>query len=163
MRTCFRRLEVAVNRRLFLIAILGALAGCGDSTPPTALAALAAPETTESLPLTLSVRAPVLRERLPSLTVTGLEGSVRVKVARPDIACTLASAGVARSPGVLTVVARVSGNPLALCASGFVVEYSGAIGNVAPGRYQVLIYEALGDGQPRLLGMRTVIVVASND
>ena len=139
---------------MLLVAALGAQLACSRDTVVSST--LFAPEGTEPLPLTVRVRPPVFRERLPAIEVSGLAGSIRVEVARPDIGCTLAQATVGREPGVLTVVARVGGDPLALCSGGNVVEYAGVIGGVAPGRYTVHIFEAVGDGAPRRLGTRTV-------
>lgn len=142
---------------MLLVAALGAQLACsGDGVVSSTVFAA---EGTEPLPLTVRVRSPVFRERLPAIEVSGLAGSIRVEVARPDFACTLAQASVGRGPGVLTVVARVGADPLALCAGGGVVEYSGVIDGLAPG-YTVRVYEAVGDGTPRHLGTRTVTVLA---
>ena len=136
---------------VLLLVGMGVQAACTDSLVPGA---------TEPLALTVQTRPPVAGERLPVLEVTGHAGTVRVQVARPDLACTLAEASVGRVAGTLTVVARVSGDPAALCAGGFVVEYAGLIEDLASGQYRVRIYEAVGSGRPRLLGTRTVTVLA---
>ena len=145
---------------ILLFAAMGVQLACsGNATSPSALLHVA--EGTEPLALTLRVRPPVFLERLPALKVSGLAEGIRVEVARPDFACTLASATVGREPGVLTVVARVGGHPLALCAErGYVVEYAGVINGLVPRRYTVHIYEAVANGAPRRLGTRTVTVVA---
>ena len=142
---------------LLLFAVLGLQLACSHSTTPFETFV---PATSEPLALTLRVRSRVAGERLPAVKVSGLVGSVRVEVARLDLACTLAQGSVGREPGVLTFVARVGGDPSALCASGFVVEYAGVIGSVAPGRYTVHVFEAVGDGLPQRLGTRTVTVPA---
>ena len=139
---------------MFLLVGLGAQLACSDDA--LGPGGLFAPEATEPLALTLRTRPPVFMERLPALEVSGVVGGIRVQVARPDIGCTIAEASVGRAPGVLTVVARVGGDPLALCAGGFVVEYAGVIDDITPGRYTVHVYEAVGDGTPRRLGTRTV-------
>jgi len=143
---------------MFLVAALGAQLACSSKVvdPVDALV----PDATEPLPLTLLVRRPIFRERLPALEVSGITGSIRVEVARPAIGCTLAEALVRRQPGVLTVVARVAGDPAALCLEeGQVVEYAGVVARVAPGRYTVHVYEAVADGSPVRLGSRTVAVL----
>ena len=140
---------------MFLLVGLGAQLACSDD-PFDPGGPFAPAEATEPLPLTLRTRLPTFKQHLPALEVSGVVGGIRVQVARPDIACTIAEASVGRAPGVLTVVARVWGDPLALCAGGFVVEYAGVINGLAPGRYTVHVYEAMGGGTPRRLGTRTV-------
>jgi hypothetical protein len=139
-----------VSWMLLLAGLATQLACSGEAVGPIQ------PEATEPLALTLRVRKPVFRERLPALAVSGVAGGVRVQVARWDFACTDARAAVDRQPGLLTVVVHVGGNPFALCQSGYVVEYSGVIGGLAPGRYTVRVYEAVGDGTPRRIGSKTV-------
>jgi len=140
---------------MLLLVGLGAQLACSDDAFDPG-GPFAPAEATEPLALTLRTRPPVFMERLPALEVSGVVGGIRVQVARPDIACTIAEASVGRAPGVLTVVARVSGDPLAFCSGGLVVEYAGVINGLAPGRYTVHVYEAVGDGTPRRLGTRTV-------
>ena len=142
---------------MFLVAALGAQLACSSKAvgPVDALV----PDATEPLPLTLVVRWPIFRERLPALEVSPLAGSIRVEVARPAIGCTLGRAFVGRQPGVLTFVARVGANPAAVCLEGQVVEYAGVIAGVAPGRYTVHVYEAVASGSPVRLGTRTVAVL----
>lgn len=139
-----------------LLAALVAQLACADGgiDPGPELV----PEATEPLELTLRTRRPVFGERFPQVEMTSVPRGIRVRVVRPDLNCTLAQAWVGREPGVLNVVARVGGNPLALCAGGFVVEYSGVV-EAEAGSYTVRVYEALGDGTPRRLRTRNVLAL----
>lgn len=149
-------MEIQCVRSMFLLAALVAQLACAsDGVGPGPLLVA---DPTEPLALTTRVRKPVYRERVPDLEVSSLAGSIRVEVARPDLACTIARGWVGREPGVLTVLARVGGDPSALCASGYVVEYAGIVDGLARGRYTVHVHEAVGGGAPRWLGTKTVTV-----
>jgi hypothetical protein len=143
--------------RALLIAALSAQFGC--SSKAVAPADGVVPEATEPLPLTFVVRSRMPAEHLPRIEVSGLFQSVRVEIARPSIGCTIGTALVGRKPGVLTFVARVGGDPAALCEGGTVVEYEGVIHGVERGTYTVHVYEAVGDGPPVRLGTRSVAVL----
>ena len=145
-----------VRLALVVLIALGAQTACGDDDPiapepfPVELAF------NEDLPLDLEVRRRNRIELLPMLGVTAVPAGIEVRVQRPDLACTLATAEVERRPGLIIVSARVGGDPLAFCEKGWVVQYAGTVPNVSPGSYEVRVYEALGSGEPRFIGSRTV-------
>jgi hypothetical protein len=141
------RLPLARRNALAVLLLVLGLGACTDSLGPGV---------TEPLALNVRVRPLLPGERLPMFEVNDYAGAVRVQVARPDLACTLAEASVSRVATTLTVVARVRTNPVALCARGWVVEYSGVIENLVSGRYHVRIYEAEGSGRPVLIGTKTI-------
>ena len=146
---------------LFVLATVGAQLSCSrDATtgPSGLIGSQLVANANEPLQLTLNVRTPIPRERLPRVRVTAMTGSVRVQVDREDFACTLANGFVGRGPGVLTFVARVGGDPRANCSGGWVVEYAGVMKDVAPGRYTVHVYEGGFEGVPRWLTTATVTV-----
>jgi hypothetical protein len=140
---------MALRTALAALLLVGGLAACTDSLGPGVI---------EPLALNVRVRPSLAGERLPMFEVDAYAGAVRVQVARPDLACTVAEASVSRVAMTLTVVARVRVNPVALCARGWVVEYSGVIENLVSGRYHIRIYEALGSDRPRWIGAKTVTV-----
>jgi hypothetical protein len=86
---------------------------------------------------------------------------VAVSVTRQAMCATIVSAGVSRRGDELSVVARVAPNPAALCISDlqtFVVDYGGIINSVRAGTYRVRVFEAVADGEPKLIGSGTVNV-----
>jgi hypothetical protein len=115
-------------------------------------------EGSEPLPLSVRHRALAAAERLPQVRIDGVARAVQISVERAAFCNTQARATIARSPGQLTSVSHVGGDPAALCAPVFnlVVEYVGVVSGLAPGRYRVQVYEAVGDGKPVLLSTTTV-------
>jgi hypothetical protein len=115
-----------------------------------------------SEPLTLSVRhrAPVAGERLPKVRVEPAAGALHIRVERAALCDTQARATIARSRTALRVVARVSANPAANCTPNInrVVEYTGVISGLAPGRYRVWLFEGVGIRRPELIAAPTVAV-----
>ena len=99
-------------------------------------------------------------ELLPVVRVSGAPAAFAVQVTRPAFCATLAEGAVSRAAGEIAVVTRVSGNPAALCTGDpFVVEYGGLVTGLVPGRYRVLVYEAVADGPARFLSTTIVTVL----
>jgi hypothetical protein len=122
---------------------------------------LTAPSTSEILPVSVQTRSPNTGEIVPTVRVSGGMEFVAVSVTRQAMCATIVSAGVSRAGDQLAVVARVAPNPAALCASGlstFVVDYGGIINSVNSGTYRVRVFEAVADGEPKLIGSGTVSV-----
>ena len=119
-----------------------------------------APAASEPLVLSVWTRAPERGERLPVVRVAGAPATLAVQVTRRAFCATLAEGAVARAPGELAVVARVGGDPGALCSGDpAVVEYGGLVTGLAAGQYRVRVYEAVGDGPARLLSTTAVTVL----
>jgi len=139
--------------RLLVAVGLLSQASCSDS--------LTAPRTSEILPVSVQTRSPVAGEIVPTVRISGGMGYVSVSVTTTGTCATMVSAGVSRGFDKLAVVAHVGPNPAALCAAviqPLVADYHGTITAVAPGTYQVRVFEAFADGEPKLIGSATVSV-----
>lgn len=139
------------NLSMWVLMSVG-LISC-DTTDPIA------PPTSEQMAVSVQHRTSAPGEQVPTVRITGAQGTVTVAVTRRGMCATLVDAGISRAPGELAVVARVSSNPAALCALlnvETVVDYSGTISSVPGGLYRVRVFEAEGGGSPRLIGSATV-------
>jgi hypothetical protein len=143
----------SLSLRLLLVGGLLSQTSCNEP--------LTAPATSEILPVSVQTRSPNTGEIVPTVRVSGGMEFVAVSVTRQAMCATIVSAGVSRRGDELSVVARVSPNPAAQCASDvppLVVEYGGIINSVNPGTYRVRVFEAIADGEPKLIGSGTVSV-----
>ena len=138
----------------FLALALGAQAACSGALAPAA---------DEPLPVTHLARPPVAGERLPAVEVEALENAITVTVSQSALPCGLVAAHVGRTQRRIVIAARLHGDPLSLCAGDMVDEYSGVVGNLPRGWYQVRVYQAIGDGDYQLIGRESVYVGPSAD
>ena len=146
-------MEYSSSLRLLLVGGLLSQTSCGE--------ALTAPATSEILPVSVHTRSPNAGEIVPTVRVSGGMGYVAVSVTRPAMCATIVSAGVSRRGDELAIVAHVAPNPAALCAAvvqTLVVDYGGIINSVKPGTYRVRVFEAVADGEAKLIGSGTVSV-----
>jgi hypothetical protein len=146
-------MNYSLSLRLLLVGGLLSQASCSEP--------LTAPATSEILQVSVQTRSPNVGEPVPTVRISGGMEYVAVSVTRQAMCATIASAGVSRRGDELAVVARVGTNPAAECAIDvppFVVDYGGIINSVNPGTYRVRVFEALADGEPKLIGSGTVSV-----
>lgn len=144
--------------RIAVCAVLIVPLACNNSAAP--IAPSPPPEASERLAVSVLTRRPVAGERLPVVRVLGAPSALAVQVTRPAFCATLAEAAVSRAPGEIAVVARVGGDPAALCTGEpFVVEYGGLVTGLAAGRYRVRVYEGVGDRPARLLSIASVTIL----
>lgn len=138
--------------------VASSLVACRDTTGLTVIA----PATSEQLAVSVHERRPNLRERVPTVRISGGTGSVTIEVTRPGMCATIVDAGLSRAPGDLAVVARVSSDPAALCGPilTHVVDYKGTITMLSAGAYRVRVFDAGWPNNPRLIGSATVSVTA---
>lgn len=123
----------------------------------------AAPPTSEGIQVTVTTRAAIPEEPLPSAQVFGGASAVSFRVTRPSTCGTIVDAALSRAPHELAVVARVWVDPLADCfiaTPSRVLEYSGTISVVIPGAYRVRIFEANGGETPHLVGSAVATIGA---
>ena len=145
--------------------VASGLVSCRDTTGLTQDAkglTEIAPATSEQLVVSAHERKPFWREPIPSVRISGGSGSVTIQVTRPGLCATVVDAGLSRAPGDLTVVARVSSDPAALCGPRLthVVDYEGTITMLSAGAYRVRVFDAARPNSPRLIGSATVSVKA---
>jgi len=146
-------MNYSLSLRVLLVGGLLSQTSCNEP--------LTAPSTSEILPVSVQTRSPNTGEIVPTVRISGGMEYVAVSVTRQAMCATIVSAGVSRRGDELSVVARVGANPAALCAMGsstFVVDYGGIINSVNPGTYRVRVFEAVADGEPKLIGSGTVSV-----
>lgn len=146
-------MNYSLSLRALLVVGLVSQASCSEP--------LTAPATSEILPVSVQTRSPVAGEIVPTVRVSGGMEYVAVSVTRPAMCATIVNAGVSRRADELAIVAHVAPNPAALCASDlptFVVDYGGIINSVRAGTYRVRVFEAVADGEPKLIGSGTVSV-----
>ena len=156
----YPRSTVVASVLLVAVVVATACSGAGTGPAPEVLLASDA-EISELLPLSVEHRALRTGEHVPSVSVTPGRRALGVAVSRIAFCLTQASAAFARAAGELTVVARVSSHPAALCSpnSGdWIVDYSGTIESLTAGRYRVFVYEGIADGRPKLLWAGSVTV-----
>jgi hypothetical protein len=124
---------------------------------------VAAPPTSEQVPVTVKTRAAIAGEPVPAIHVWGGANRITFQVTRVALCLTIVDAGLSRAGHALSVVAHVWADPLADCFATSpppVVDYGGALVVVAPGAYLVRIFEANGNETPRLLGSAVATVGA---
>ena len=146
-------MNYSLSLRLLLVVGLVSQASCNEP--------LTAPATSEILPVSVQTRSPVAGEIVPTVRVSGGMEYVALSVTRPAMCATIVSAGVSRRGDQLAIVAHVAPNPAALCAAvvqTLVVDYGGIINSVGVGTYRVRVFEAVADGEPKLIGSATVNV-----
>jgi hypothetical protein len=146
-------MNYSLSLRVLLVGGLLSQASCSEP--------LTAPATSETLPVSVQTRSPNTDEIVPTVRVSGGMSYVAVSVTRQAMCATLVSAGVSRVGDAIAVVARVAPNPAAQCASdspNLVVDYGGIINSVGAGTYRVRVFEAIADGEPKLIGSATVNV-----
>jgi hypothetical protein len=149
--------HISSLRLLLAIGLLSQASCIEDQPDPVA------PPTSENLSVSVQHRAPAPGEGIPRLQLAAGAGSVTIRVSRPALCGTLVTAGVSRGTRDLTIVARVSPDPLALCAasvSPYVVDYEGTVSALAPGDYEVRVFEGMADREPRFLGSGAVRVTS---
>jgi len=104
--------------------------------------------------------------RLPGVSVTGDSGRVQVEVTRVDLCATLVLAGAMRSPGAFDVVSVFNDHPDAKCEPRYdgdsAVKYKFEVPSVALGLYDVRVFEAQGNVEPRLIAESRTWVSASS-
>jgi hypothetical protein len=135
-----------------LVSAVFSQASCGDPT---------APQTSETLPVSVQTREAVPGEAIPSVHISGGQGNVTIQVTTVGMCATVVDAGVSRTPHELAIVTHVGSNPAALCAAilqARAADYQGTITAVSEGTYRVRLFEGIGDATPRLIGSANVIV-----
>jgi hypothetical protein len=116
---------------------------------------LIAPKVSEPLEVTVSGRARVAGETIPSIHVqTGPLLYVRVTT-QPAGCASIVTAGIKRTADEITIVSHLSADPSVDCFAGptnSVIDYSGSIDGLALGTYRVRVFEARADQPPRFIG-----------
>lgn len=113
--------------------------------------------------MTVVTRTAAQGEPVPSFEVTQSTGqTLTIKVTRPAMCATIVNAFIARSPSRIAVVSHVSGNPAANCVPippNEVVDYSGTVSGLTPGRYLIQIFEGEGDAPAGFVGSLSINVI----
>ena len=150
--------QISSFRLLMAIGLISQASCIEDQPDPIA------PPTSENLSVSVQHRAPAPGEGIPRLQLAAGAGSVTIRVSRHALCGTLVSAGVSRGTRDLTIVARVSPDPLAMCAasvSPYVVDYEGTVSALAPGDYEVRVFEGIADREPGFLALGRVRVASA--
>jgi hypothetical protein len=138
---------------LLLVSILLSQASCrGD---------LSAPPTSESMPVSVQTRMATPGETIPTVSISGGEGNVRIQVTTVGTCATIVDAGISRAPHELAIVTHVWPNPAAMCIAmvqAQAADYQGTITSLTEGRYRVRVFESLFGAAPRLIGSAVVTV-----
>jgi hypothetical protein len=134
------------------------LTACSTDSAPTA------PTATTPLAATAAARARLEGERVPGVEVRLHGTELRVFVARaPLCSMQVLGAGYGMRGRVLDIVTRVSPHPAALCTSESFREWVSVsrldVPRPTAGRWQVRVFEALGDQPPAFLGEHEITVV----